>query len=316
MIGHRKIAINKNFNEQYTIDIESEVNGVDVYITSKVRLRYDFTVSHIIENESFHVRLVQLDNVLLEANSPLVKEVSQVSQIFGRMYSELNLLLDPKGKLLEVLNYDLILSKWQETKAEMERVLESNDDIKAAIVLNDQIFTSPDKVKIAIEANEFFKVYFGQIFSRNLPVTDRVIEGTNFFSTANLQWNMNITTSPFKLEEQEYVDVTMEAKPASALTKGFYNAAYNQFNQKIDISTLNTILEQKEIRKIEVHSGRLAEALIVKNEIAHPEKLFMKVKYIVRSDSFGKEDQKNATETAAVPTKDLGTKSRFNLVID
>ncbi|NJM79743.1 MAG: hypothetical protein HC854_09170 [Flavobacterium sp.] len=292
MIDYKHIAIKEKFNEQYTIDIETELNGVDMYITSKIRLRYDFSVTKINENHSFEIRLIQLDNTLLEANNPMVKEVAQVSQVFGKMYSELNLKLDVKGKVLEVLNYDVILAKWNDTKAEMEKALQGNENLKNAISLNDQIYTNPKKVKEALEANEFFKVYFGQIFGINFPLKGKAIEGTNFFNTANMQWAIDIESTAFIPSEYKHVDITMIGKPANALTTGFHNAAYNQFAKKIDISTLKPQLDQYEIRKVEIKTGKVVEALLTKTEIADPEKLFTKFRYTLRSDSFTAEIKK------------------------
>lgn len=292
MIDYKYISIKEKINEQYTIDIDTEVNGVDMYITSKVRLRYDFTVLNIDEDGSFDVRLIQLENTLIEANNEMVKEVALVSQVFGKMYSELNVKLDYNGKIKDILNYDVILSKWEQTKKEMEKAIEENESIKNAISLNDQIYTNPKKVKEALEANEFFKVYFGLIFGTKFPIKDKIISGTNFFNTANVQWKMDIESTAFLPNENQYVDITMKAQPASTLTAGFYNAAYNQFANKIDISKLNTQLDQYEIRKVQIKTGKVMEALLTKTEIADAEKLYTKLKYTLRSDSFTNEIKK------------------------
>lgn len=296
MINYKTISIKENFNEQYTIDIDTEVNGVDMYITSKVRLRYDFSINKIYQDGSFDIRLIQLENTLIEANNEMVKEVALVSQVFGKMYSELNLRLDHTGKIVDILNYDVILSKWEETKKEMEKAMQENDSIKNAISLNDQIYTNPQKVKEALEANEFFKVYFGLVFGVNFPSKGKTVTGTNFFNTANVQWKMDIESTAFLPNENQYVDITMKAKPASTLTTGFYNAAYNQFANKIDISKLNTQLDQYEIRKVQIKTGKVMEALLTKTEIADEEKLYTKLKYTLRSDSFTSEIKKFKTQ--------------------
>ena len=296
MIDYKYIAIKEKINEQYTIDIDTEVNGVDMYITSKVRLRYDFTVLNIEEDGSFDVRLIQLENTLVEANNEMVKEVALVSQVFGKMYSELNVKLDYNGKIKDILNYDVILSKWEQTKKEMEKAIEENESIKNAISLNDQIYTNPTKVKEALEANEFFKVYFGLIFGAKFPIKDKIIPGTNFFNTANVQWKMDIESTAFLPNENQYVDITMKAQPASTLTARLYNAAYNQFANKIDISKLNTQLDQYEIRKVQIKTGKVMEALLTKTEIADAEKLYTKLKYTLRSDSFTNEIKKFKTQ--------------------
>ena len=47
MIADKTILIRTPFSEQYTITIDSDIKGVDVYVTSKVQLRYDFHVLRI-----------------------------------------------------------------------------------------------------------------------------------------------------------------------------------------------------------------------------------------------------------------------------
>ena len=185
MIRDSKILIRQPFSEQYTLTIQSELDGVDVFITSEVQLRYDFHVLRV-DDKQLEIRLVQLDNVLLEANNPMVREVAQVSQLFGRMYNELHLLLDHSGKVIDVLNNAFILSKWKQTNAEMDKHIAANDDLKNAIILNDNIFTDPEKIKIAVQANEFLRIYFGQVYNKDLPKRE-TIKGSNIFNTENME---------------------------------------------------------------------------------------------------------------------------------
>lgn len=279
------ILIRRPFQEQYTITIESEVNGVDIFVTSTVQLRYDFNVLKV-EDNRIEVRLIQLDNILLEANNPMVREVAQISQVFGRMYSELHLVLDDKGSVLQVLNNELILSKWAQTKAEMEKHIAENDDLKNAISLNDAIFNSPDKVKIAVQANEFLRLYFGQVYGTVLPLKTN-FKGTNIFNTVNMDWTLSVNSSvPLPpLNGLNSLTVTTKATPSITLNSKFYEEAYNQFATKIDIKSLKTVLLQEETRIIDYQTGRIQEAEAIKIEIADEKKLYNKLKYILKSDS-------------------------------
>ncbi|REC61806.1 hypothetical protein DRF65_13790 [Chryseobacterium pennae] len=283
----KQILLREPFNEQYTLLIESEINGVDVYVTSKVQLRFDFHVLKI-EDNHIEVRIVQLDNKLLETNSPMIKEVAVVSQIFGRMYNELHLILDQSGKVISVLNYDLILSKWKQTKSEMDQHIAGNPDLQQAIILNDNIFTDPEKIKIAVQANEFFPVYFGSTFGINLPAS-KSISGTNIFNTANMTWNMKIETPAYLSNHSESIRVVTRFNPKDSFTSGFYNTAYKQFEDKINITNLNVQLEQTETRQLDFSNGKLEKAMISKREIVDEKKLYNIVNYSMLSDS----EQKN-----------------------
>lgn len=286
----KQILLRETFNEQYTLVIESEINGVDVYVTSKVQLRFDFHVLKI-EKDYIEIRLVQLDNKLLETNSPMVKEVAVISQVFGRMYNELHLTLDHSGKVISVLNYDLILSKWKQTKAEMDQHIAGNPDLQQAIILNDNIFTDPEKIKIAVQANEFFTVYFGSIFGINLPAS-KSIPGTNIFNTANITWNMKIEAPVYLSHLSESIRVSTKFLPKDSFTSGFHNTAYKQFEDKININNLNVKLEQTETRQIDFSKGKLEKATISKLEIADEKKLYNIVNYSMLSDSEQRNEQK------------------------
>lgn len=310
-----KVLIKQPFQEQYTIRIESEVNGVDVIVTSTVLLRYDFNVLKV-ENGQIEVRLIQLDNVLLEANNPMIREVAQISQVFGRMYNELHLLLDDKGSILKVLNNDLVLSKWGQTKAEMEKHIAGNDDLRHAISLNDAIFNSPERVREAAQANEFLRVYFGQVYGVDLPLKTS-FKGTNIFNTVNMDWTLAINSS-VSLPPVPGVNsftINTKAVPAMTLNSKFYEDAYNQFSTKIDIKSLKTVLFQEETRIIDYHTGRVQEAEVSKVEIAEEKKLYNKLKYILKSDSGIVIKPVEKSEESAVlveeEKKETGSKFKF-----
>ncbi|KLT63712.1 hypothetical protein [Pedobacter sp. BMA] len=307
MLDDSKVRVKSPFNDQYTIIIESEVNGVDVHIHSKVQLRYDFSVLQA-STDQLEVRLIQLDNVVLEANSPLVTEVAQVSQIFGRMYSELHLLLSAGGEVLEVLNIGLLLSKWKQTKAEMEKYILGNDALKDAIILNDEIFNNPEKIKIAVQANEFLRLYFGQVFNRD-TLMKATVKGTNIFNTTSLDWTVETRITPVASGSGDgLVQVDTIVLPANAINKDFIKSAYGQFEGKIELSNLKPELSQHEQRVIDPVTGRLQEARVSKTEVADEARLYNKLTYTLNSDR-----RVNANDVPQpVSTETESSKSKFS----
>ena len=284
MIKDKKILIRKPFREQYTLIIDSKVNAIESSIFSTIELRYDFQVLKI-EKEFIEIRLLVLDNKIIEANNPMVKEIAQVSQVFGRMYNELHLKISENGTVLEVLNNDFILSKWNETKKEMEKYIAINPDLQQAISLNDTLFNTPEQVKKAIQANEFFSVYFGHIYNVDLPNRKKVF-GTNIFNTANLEWDVE-SESNAKLpsENLETVTILTNAKPEFPLSLGSFNAAYHQFKDKINIDPAKVKIFQQEEHIIDYKTGKLKKASVEKVEDVVSEKLYHKFKFTMTSDS-------------------------------
>lgn len=284
MAKEKSIIIKQQFNEQYTLTVEMEAKLIDSFMTSCTKLRYDFTVINCNENQ-IECRIVLLDIHLEKSNNDLIKEVAQLTAAFNRMFNELHLKLSQKGEIIEVLNMNLIISKWEETKSEMKSVVANNDELRKLIAINDALFTNKEKLKVAIQGNEFLQIYFGHIYGVELPNTKRVA-GTNIFNTANLEWNIICEpTVPLPAKDVQTVIVSTKASPQLPLSNGFCNAAYHQFADKIELKDLKPKLGQFETRIIAYQTGRLQEAEVEKLEIVDEKKLYNKLRYTLESDS-------------------------------
>ena len=249
-MAKESIIIKQQFNEQYTLAVEMEAKLIDSFMTSSTKLRYDFTVINYNENE-MECRLVLLDIHLEKSNNDLIKEVAQLTAAFNRMFNELHLKLSQKGEIIEVLNMDLIISKWEETKSEMKSVMATNDELRKLIAINDALFTNKEKLKVAIQGNEFLQIYFGHVYGVELPNTKKIV-GTNMFNTANLEWNIVCEpTVPLPAKDLQTVVVSTKASPQLPLSDGFCNAAYHQFADKIKINAMNIRMSQEELRHID-----------------------------------------------------------------
>lgn len=295
------IQLKNTFQEQYTMIIDSDVFGIDVHVTSKVKMRYDFQVLDIRE-EDIIVRLVQLDHAVIENNHGLVAEVAQVSSLFGKMFSELKLLIDKRGKVLMILNLDLILSKWEQTKRDLDTHIQSNGDLRQAIILNDQMFSDPNQLLIAVQANEFLAAYFGQHFGEKLPL-EKNIQGTNIFNTVPLKWRMR-TEVGGQENIKHGLPIQTVFQPYERFDKSFVKKAYSQFEGKIDLSTLLPQIAYRESRNYDEASGRLLKAVLVKEEIADERRLFFKSLYTLEAD-FAEVYQGNGTSDDVSETKSM-----------
>lgn len=285
---NNKIIISQPFNEQFELVIETNSKLIDNHMTSRTIMRYDFTVIRCNEQQ-IECRLVLLDLFLDQSNNDLVKEIAQVTAAFNRMFNELHLLLSQKGEILQVLNMDIVLSKWQQTKTEMTAALSNNDELKKLIAVNDALFTNKEKLAQTIQNSEFLHMYFGQVFNTDLPKTKRII-GANILNTANLEWDMNIKEQPG--DHQNDICIVVNTLPVRPLSEGYLNAAYGQFKDRIDLDVLNFNMFQREERHIERHTGKLKEAIVEKVEEIGDKKLFQKFSYTMISDTEKKIRQK------------------------
>ena len=285
---HHKIIISQPFNEQYELVIETNSKLIDNHMTSRTIMRYDFTVIRCNENE-IECRFILLDLFLDQSNNDLVKEIAQVTAAFNRMFNELHLKLSQKGEILQVLNMDLVLSKWQQTKAEMTAALSNNDELRKLIAVNDSLFTNKEKLAHTIQNSEFLHMYFGQVFNIELPKTKR-ITGANILNTANLEWDMNISEQTGGHPDD--IHILVNTYPVRPLSEGYLNAAYGQFKDRINLDLLNFTMFQKEERYIDRNTGKLKQAIVEKVEEIGHEQLYQKFSYQMISDTEKKIQQK------------------------
>ena len=312
------VFIKEPFNEQYTLTVEMETRLIDSSMASCTKMRYDFTVINCAENE-IECRIVLLDIHLEKSNNDLIREVAQLTAAFNRMFNELHLKLSQDGKIKEVLNMDLIISKWDETKLEMKSVVSNNDELRKLVAINDALFTNKEKLKIAIQGNEFLQMYFGQVFNEELPKVKR-IPGTNIFNTANLEWDMSIEEMSANSSENT-ICITVNSHPVRPFSDGYINAAYHQFKDKVDVDYQKVKMYQREDRYIDRETGKLNESVVKKLEEIEPKKLFQKFNFKMISDTEKRKqkEKKNAVKVAQTPEPpkpDEATKPEIYKVVD
>lgn len=277
------VQISQPFREIYLLEIEMESKMINALLQSRTEVRYDFSVLHV-ANGVIECRLLQLDTFIKEANNDLVREVAEVTAAFNRMFSELHLKISRSGQVIEILNLDLILGKWDQTKLLLRSAAAKNEDLSKLILANDALFTEPSRILAAIQANEFIQVYFGEVFGQELPAGKKVNK-MNFFSTTFIDWELWISE---KSAAPTQVWVTATAKPLNKPGSDFCKAAYRQFEDKLNLKNLQPALSEESQHVVEKATGRLMEARIVREETAAPE-LYNKLKFTLLPEKQNRE---------------------------
>src|SRR5690606_37439971 len=138
-------------------------------------------------------------------------EIAALTQAMSRMYNELHLTVNGNGKIKDILNRDIILSKWRQTRTEMEKIAENNPDLKNVIVLNDDIFNNKEKLIQVIQISEFFLMYFNKVYGHGVPETFKETS-PNFFNTANVNWAYKIKNldNPLLTSDETIIELTAE----------------------------------------------------------------------------------------------------------
>lgn len=289
-MSEKKIKILKPFSDSYTLYIESLTKAISLDSYSKVRIRWNFAVLEI-QDDGIICNLIKTEQTLIETNNPIVQEIQQVSAVFGRMYSDVKVKLNHEGKVLEVLNMNTILSKWNDTKAEMKKHIDGNPDLENSISLNDEIFNDPEKIKIAVQAQEFFTIYFSHFFGEKIPIINRVITAPNLFSTAYLQWVYNIDGGIRKDNQTNVIIKTKGKNKGSSL--GFNNKAYAQFKEHLNIANIMPDISEEAEHVYRLENGKLERAHIIKKELVEEDKLTIRFDYTMTADSCSFKEEKS-----------------------
>ncbi len=280
---YNTIQILEPFSERYTLFIDSNMMAANVTMNSKTRMRWEFTV-HRVAKDYLEISLLQLENTLIENDNPMIQDISSMSQAFGKMYSELHLIIDHEGKVLEVLNMDLILDKWAITKNEMEKAIEHSPEAKDILILNDEIFKDKEKVKSAIGANDFLNLYFPYAYGKSLPYTNGDIVTNNFLNSNTLQWKTKVTVKEIENAKGAVYKVDAIAKPQGILTRSWHQKAYKNFEKVLDIKKLEADIFKESNYTIAITTGRLLEVSSTNVEVADKERLYTKMRYSMIAD--------------------------------
>ncbi|QCE42985.1 hypothetical protein [Psychroserpens sp. NJDZ02] len=314
--NNNRILVSEPFSDRYTLLIDSKMMAGNVSMNSKTRMRWDFNV-HRVKEDYLEISLLQLENTLIESDNPMIKDISAMSQAFGRMYSELHLIISHTGKVLEVLNMDLILDKWNIAKKEMEKAIEHSPEAKDILILNDEIFNDKEKVKLAIGANDFLNLYFPYVYGKSLPYTNGDIITNNFLNSNTLQWKTKVSAKELDKATGSLLLVDVSSEPHGILTKSWHQKTYKSFEKVMDIKKLETTLSKKAQYTVSKNNGKLLEVTSSNIEIADKEKLFTVMNYKMVADH--KDFQTNSEQKSTKDYKEnSGTKrsGRMSFLID
>ncbi|MDH7460602.1 hypothetical protein QEG73_04910 [Chitinophagaceae bacterium 26-R-25] len=314
LLGADKIDLQfrEAFTEKYTLLIDTHIQAGNMPIKTKTELRWQLSVEKI-DKECITLELITLDNRLLESNNPMVKDLAAMSQAFGQMYNELHLVMQPNGRISKVLNLDVIQKKWHAIKKEMEQIQMQNESIKNVIKLNDELFTTPQKIIAAIEGNEFFMLYFHHIFGLKIPATTQTYTQRTLLNTANLEWRYKVKPQNQYYPGENWL-INIEGSKETYIDKAWVAAAYKDFSH-LNLKEVKPVFKDEGDYKIVRKTGMLLEATRQKQEVVHPELLHATIKYHMISDTMAKLKKK---ENVPPPSHQPPVQKQggFNVIMD
>ena len=222
----KQIHFQAPFSEKYRLVIDSDIVMGSMEFKTQTECRWDVRLLAV-GKQHYDFELLTLENVMLQTNNPNLRDIASLNHAFGQMYRELRFTIDRKGQLLQVNNLAQIGGKWQQTKAEMQELQSKHPSIEGIITLNDEVFASPESITKAVGENEFFELYFHQLFGRSLP--DTLNAGKkSLFGQNRMVWQYAIQTDPYPPTRAETLRVSFKGTPLS-FGKDWNQKAYGVF---------------------------------------------------------------------------------------
>ena len=279
------IRFREPFAENYTLTTKTKIKAAYFDMQTTTKIRWAFRVIAVEENGNADIELFTIEHLMVETNNENLIDIISLNQVFSRMYSEIRVIIDVFGKIIRVVNLQQIKDKWEDTKTQLLKIQEQEPALMALITINDEIFAENNKIRIAIENNEFFKHYFGKIYGKTLPIDRKMIVQKNVLQTADAEWIYNFDYSPqIGAEHLKDIAVTSNAL-ADTDSSNWKKHAYGHLPD-IETKNLRPNLTEEAIYRCNFKTGKLHFAETTISEIAMPNFIEASMVYTIESDSY------------------------------
>lgn len=304
-----KSRLTRSFLSKYTMTIDTEVMVGSIFIKSKAEVRWQLEVLKVTENFA-QINIIMLHHRILESNSPMISDIAGLSMAFGNMYSELELVINDRGKVEKIINLEDIRKKWQWVKQDMEKLIDEDPSLKDVILLNDELFSSDKKIIQAVEANDFFSIYFHQFWGIGIPSSRNGVIKYNLLNTAEIKYfytlNMRVA---YDKEGDRPMEFTITAYPETTINKSWIKETYKGFAH-LPLEGMKPEFNDESIYLLASY-GKIYHAVVKKSEVMHPTLLYVKYRYDLKADDEINELEEYVEHVKQYPLRDNTMRASF-----
>jgi hypothetical protein len=312
LFNKKKVTFQEPFTEKYRLEITSGIRTGNVVIDSKVEIRWEVKVKSVLENE-IHMELLTLDNQLLEYNNPLIKTMSEMNQIFSKMYTELDLVLDGKYRLIKIKNRDMLELKWRRIKQALENMIGEEPKLLGEIInLNDANFEKANLLDNIVQNNEFFMIYFHHLYGSKTPSSSERIAKKNIFNTAIVEWEYWNTKQDEK--PGEYDEYHIKGFITTKLNREWVKKHYAGFTH-LNLNKTEPVMTEDGRYQIDVKTGKILRATLIRKEVADPQLLHGTTVYELQRES-SPDEKENLGKPTCVMQPPAGYNPAYSVIID
>ncbi len=269
-------------SKKYLVTNKSNIKIGTMNIKSTNESRWVINVKEIRES-SYVFELLTLENVIVDTNNPMIKDVANFNNVFKEVYNELMLDISFSGELLSVLNPSLIRSKWERVKQEMMRLELQQPSIGNVIKLNDDIFDNDYNLFQVIKANELFELFFIGFYGKVMPGNKTMIRQSKF-KGKNLNWNykFSLANNLTNQRNEDEVEINVDGTVVQNFSKNVLEETYGSFDF-LDYKTTIPKINCEGKYCLNKTNGMLEKAIYHNYEVVDENLLFTKNEYSIQS---------------------------------
>lgn len=304
-----RLVFKESHTAKYNLRIKTDTVIGGVVLKSEAEITWLIQIN-INPKGDFKLNLITLDHRLISYSNPMLREIADISQTFGRLYNDLELLMSEEGKIEKILNYDTIVKKWEYLKKDLDKLsMEAN--LTEIIKLNESTLENEQKVIANIMQTEFFAVFFNLYYSEYIPNTTSEYKTYNLLNTHLVKWRYHLSLN--ELKDKTKI-VKQEGKLAESLDKKWFNKAYENF-MHIDLENKKAILKDE----AQYHLGDKNQVLlgkIIKSEIVDTNFLYAKYEYDLEMVEDSYQTLGNVLPNSTLEQQKQPPRSSNSLIID
>ncbi len=269
--------LEKGVVNKYLIRNNSEVQINTMHIKSVNECKWMVHVKDI-RPDHYVVELFTMENVIVETNNPMMKDVAGFNNLFKEVYNELVMEINYKGELQAVLNAADIRRKWQRVREQLKQLGEQNANVASVIQLNDHLFDDDKRLMEVIRAMEYFELFFIGFYGKELPGNRSTARNSKFRGN-KLNWRYDFAYNN-RRAGGDTTHISVHGQVTDSLSESFLRHTYGP-SEFVNYKNASPKIFCEGEYQLHTRTGVITGATYRNHEIIDPASFYSKNDYTI-----------------------------------
>jgi hypothetical protein len=269
--------LEKGVANKYTIINKSEVQLNTMNIKSVNECKWIVHVKDI-KPDCYVIELFTMENVIVDTNNPMIRDVASFNNLFKEVYNELVMEINFRGELQAVLNAGDIRRKWLRVREQLKQLGAQNANVANVIQLNDNLFDDDKRLFEVIRAMEFFELFFVGFYGKELP-GHRNMERNSKFRGHKLNWRYDFSLGN-RQAAGDTLQVNVQGQVTDHLSEGFLKHVYGPADY-LNYKTVSPKIYSEGRYQLDARTGVITGARYKNDETIDPVSFYSRNEYTI-----------------------------------